>query len=236
MSSSNKIIISAVAVVALGIGVTVAAAQSVGAEEPVFCTASEINSSESSVTEISNFEKPIEVSLPEDDGVSEVEEKKIITPEEWANGLHMPPLANLPEDFDYSGYREHISTEFGSEVYAVDDGVVCYADNNHYNGGFGAVIVIKHTDNAYTLYGHLDMNDDFEVCVGESVKAGQLIAHSGDSGRTHESALLYRFQETEPVFYNHEDDKDYDNIPAAESDEYDYIILVEGGFICRRYN
>ncbi len=235
MKNSKKVIICA-AVVALGIGATAAAAaQATGADEPMASdNASEMNSSESSVTKISEPEKPIEEpeilieeSIPEDENISKAEEKKIITPEEWASRSHMPPLANVPDDFDYSGYREKIPTELGSEVYAVDDGVVCYADNNHYNGGFGGVIAIKHADNAYTLYGHLETGADYEVGVGDPVKAGQLIAYSDISGHTTIPALLYRFQDTEPVFYHPGDDIDYDNLPVVEPVEYDYVIPVE---------
>lgn len=211
MKNSKKAIICAAAVVALGVGATAAAAaQTSGADEIMSSDiVSEMNSSESSATEISEPEKPIEESdnlieesIPGDEYVSKAEEKIILTSEEWAVRQHMPPLANVPEDFDYSGYREHIPAELGSEVYAVDDGVVCYADNSHYNNGFGGVIAIKHADNAYTLYGHLELDADYEVGVGDSVKAGQLIAHSGISGRTVDASLLYRFQDNEPFFHN----------------------------------
>lgn len=238
MKNTKRIIICAAAAVVLGVGVTAAAAaQTAGVSEPIADdTASEISSSEIFDTEISEPEKPSEETVSENESVSADEEEKMTSSEEWANRQHVPPLANVPDDFDYSGFREIIPTEIGSEVYAVDDGVVCYADSSHFNGGFGGVIAIKHADNAYTLYGHLEMNGDYKVCVGDSVKAGQLIAYSGDSGRTYIPALLYRFQDTEPVFYHPEDDIDYENLPVAEPEEYDFVIPVEGGFISGRYN
>lgn len=238
MKNTKRIIICAAAAVVLGVGVTAAAAaQTAGVSEPIADdTASEISSSEIFDTEISEPEKPSEETVSENESVSADEEEKMTSSEEWVNRQHVPPLANVPDDFDYSGFREIIPTEIGSEVYAVDDGVVCYADSSHFNGGFGGVIAIMHADNAYTLYGNLEMGEDYEVGVGDTVKAGQFIARSDMSGHTDIPALWYCFQDTEPVFYHPGDDIDYNDLPIVEPVENDYIIPVEGGFISGRYN
>ncbi|MBB3120034.1 M23/M56 family metallopeptidase [Pseudoduganella violacea] len=69
----------------------------------------------------------------------------------------------------------------GTEVRAVADGVVAestdlYAGQEKY----GKVVVIEHADGLRSLYAHLDSRS---VLPGDSVKAGQLIARSGASGR-----------------------------------------------------
>ncbi|NVE01284.1 M23/M56 family metallopeptidase [Massilia sp. BJB1822] len=69
----------------------------------------------------------------------------------------------------------------GTEVRAVADGVVVestdlYAGQEKY----GKVVVIEHADGLRSLYAHLDSRS---VRSGASVKAGQLIARSGASGR-----------------------------------------------------
>jgi murein DD-endopeptidase MepM/ murein hydrolase activator NlpD len=84
--------------------------------------------------------------------------------------------------------RRHCGTDFranvGQPVYAVADGTVVHAD---WNAGLGREITIKHKENTYAAdpsknvysrYAHLK---GFSVKNGSSVKAGQLIGHSGDS-------------------------------------------------------
>ncbi len=46
-------------------------------------------------------------------------------------------------------------------------------------GQEGVYVMIKHANNLYTLYQHLSSSS---VRVGQTVKRGQLIAHSGNTG------------------------------------------------------
>lgn len=68
-----------------------------------------------------------------------------------------------------------IGVPMGTPVYALKDGVVIAAQSM---SGYGNVVMINHGD-ITTVYGH---NSSLNVSVGQSVKGGQLISHSGNSG------------------------------------------------------
>lgn len=246
MKHYGKIILwSAVsAAVALGSGIVVSAAvQTADADEPFASdTITEKIVSENVGAEMSEPVKSAAVSTSnpnadedESDIKTEVKAENLISSEEWAGRPHAATVANASEDFDYGSGSEAIPAEPGSEVYTVDDGVAVFADYGSYNQGYGGVVVVKHADNAYTLYGHLELDREV-VRDGDFVKAGQLIGYSGDSGRCDCPALLYRFLETDPDLHHLENDTDYENCPVAEPEEYDYVIPVEGGSISGRYN
>lgn len=80
---------------------------------------------------------------------------------------------------DYQGMWWHngidLRAEIGTPVYAVADGIVRHAKDG---GSYGLYVTIDH-NNWGSLYSHLQR---FIVKVGDSVKAGDLIAVSGMSG------------------------------------------------------
>jgi murein DD-endopeptidase MepM/ murein hydrolase activator NlpD len=65
----------------------------------------------------------------------------------------------------------------GSDVLSVANGVVVWAGNRR---GYGKTVEIDHGNGYQTLYAH---NESLEVKPGDNVKAGQLIAKLGSSGR-----------------------------------------------------
>lgn len=73
----------------------------------------------------------------------------------------------------------------GTKVYAVKDGIVTRAS---WNGGYGECVIIYHGDGISSLYAHLDNTSSsrpvYEVKVGDTVKAGQVIAYVGTTGRS----------------------------------------------------
>lgn len=71
-----------------------------------------------------------------------------------------------------------IACPMNSPVHASRDGVVLYSG---FKGGYGNLIIIKHSRDYFTLYGHLNK---MYVKEGQTVNAGQLIAKSGNTGRT----------------------------------------------------
>ncbi len=71
-----------------------------------------------------------------------------------------------------------IGVRMGTPVGAANDGIVIYAG---WAGGYGKMIKIKHFNGYTTLYGHLSR---IYVRVGQKVKKGQIIARSGNTGRT----------------------------------------------------
>ena len=64
----------------------------------------------------------------------------------------------------------------GTPVYSAGDGYVAGCGSN---GARGVWVMIKHADNLYTFYQHLN---SYSVSTGQTVKRGQLIAHSGNTG------------------------------------------------------
>ncbi len=74
----------------------------------------------------------------------------------------------------------HTGVDFGvppgTPVHAAADGVVVHAG---WLGAYGNAVIIDHGGGISTLYGH---NSYVDVRVGQSVKAGDLISHSGSTG------------------------------------------------------
>jgi len=77
-------------------------------------------------------------------------------------------------------HQDHLGFDLAvvqhTPVVAANDGIVVHAA---YLGIFGNTIVIDHGCGLQSLYGHLS---SFDVKVGDHVKRGQVIAHSGQTG------------------------------------------------------
>lgn len=69
----------------------------------------------------------------------------------------------------------------GTAVKASMTGEVILAKSIGYNGGYGLYIVVKHANGTQTLYAHLSRVD---VSVGDTVSVGEVIAKSGNTGRS----------------------------------------------------
>ena len=69
-----------------------------------------------------------------------------------------------------------IGVPVGTAVYSAADG---YVVTRGYSSVRGYYIMVKHADNLYTFYQHLN---SFAVSIGQNVKKGQTIAYSGNSG------------------------------------------------------
>ncbi|MEC5387633.1 peptidoglycan DD-metalloendopeptidase family protein [Uliginosibacterium sp. H3] len=84
----------------------------------------------------------------------------------------------------------------GSEVRAVADGKVAYAD---WLRGFGNLIIVDHGNGYMTIYGN---NDSLYKNPGQAVRTGEAIASVGASGGQEESGLYFeirhRGQPTDP--------------------------------------
>ena len=75
-------------------------------------------------------------------------------------------------------YGQDIAVNSGTKVYAPADGKIKYAANQ---GGYGKVVKIDHSNGYRTIFAHLSK---INVKAGMKVKRGDLIALSGNSGRT----------------------------------------------------
>lgn len=78
-----------------------------------------------------------------------------------------------------------IATPYGSDVVAAADGKVIYSGAK---GGYGNCIIVLHSSGLATLYGHLSQ---LLVKVNDPVTSGQIIAKSGNSGRSTGPHLHY---------------------------------------------
>jgi len=109
------------------------------------------------------------------------------------------PLENCVETSGF-GYRIHpvtnkkqfhkgldLRAKRKTDIFATADGVVRYVRDKN-EGNFGRVVIVVHNFGFETLYGHLN---SVEVKVGDIVQKGQLIAKSGNSGRTNGPHLHY---------------------------------------------
>lgn len=92
-----------------------------------------------------------------------------------------------PINFEYISRRlsgGHMGLDMiaavGTPVYAAADGVVVSAEGG-WNGGFGTNVLVSHGGGVTTRYAHLSR---FIVGDGQGIKQGQLIAYSGNTGRS----------------------------------------------------
>jgi len=69
----------------------------------------------------------------------------------------------------------HIAGKRGQKIYAASSGEVVYAGNGL--PGYGQLLIIKHTSDYLSAYGH---NRKLLVGEGDRVKSGQVIARMGD--------------------------------------------------------
>lgn len=83
----------------------------------------------------------------------------------------------------YLGYYGHygidIAANYGTPIYAADDGVV--VSSGWSSSGYGYNIVINHGNGMQTLYAHNSKNI---VSPGQHVKKGQLIGYIGSTGNS----------------------------------------------------
>lgn len=71
-----------------------------------------------------------------------------------------------------------IGAPTGTPIGAACDGVVTYVG---YNGAYGNMVIVKHSDNIETIYAHAS---EILITVGKQVKKGEVIAKVGSTGRS----------------------------------------------------
>ena len=69
----------------------------------------------------------------------------------------------------------------GTPIKAAAAGTVIISKSGAWNGGYGTYVVIKHSNGTQTLYAHNSTN---KVSVGERVGKGEVIALSGNTGKS----------------------------------------------------
>lgn len=93
-----------------------------------------------------------------------------------------PVEGRLRDGFDEAEGRRHmgidISSPAGTAIKASDSGKVIYSGNTI--RGYGNLIILRHSEDYVTVYGHNEVN---LVEEGESVERGQIIGKVGQTGR-----------------------------------------------------
>ena len=82
-----------------------------------------------------------------------------------------------------------ISVPAGTSVRAAENGVVVYSGDGL--KGYGNLVLIKHPNGFVTAYAN---NGELDVKRGETVKRGQVIAKSGDSGNVNSPQLHFELR------------------------------------------
>lgn len=121
----------------------------------------------------------------------------------WPGGRSFQCTQGNRSGFSHTGvaaYAWDFGMAVGSEVVAAADGTVVLVRENSNRGGpdpsFGAsanYVVISHAAERYSAYLHLQYNG-VEVEVGDFVRQGQLIAHSGNTGYSTGAHLHFQVQ------------------------------------------
>ncbi len=107
------------------------------------------------------------------------------------------------------------SAEHMAQVCAAESGTVVYTGEY---GSYGNIVVTVHDDYFYDIYSHLEDDAGFAVKEGDIVEKGTLIGYVGNSGDTDEYGVGY---------------ENFSDAPPVDMSQYEYMIPVEGGFICR---
>jgi murein DD-endopeptidase MepM/ murein hydrolase activator NlpD len=94
--------------------------------------------------------------------------------------LIRPTRGVLTQGYHNGHYAIDIANSRNTPIYASAGGVVKISRTEGWNYGYGNYIIIEHGNGVETLYAH---NETVKVSVGDTVKAGQLIALMGNSGR-----------------------------------------------------
>lgn len=93
----------------------------------------------------------------------------------------------------HDGNAVDFGAPVGTTVHATKAGTVLIAKGSGYNGGYGNMIVINHTDGSQTLYAHLSK---VNVSVGDTVEQNETIGLSGNSGYSTGPHLHYKESNT----------------------------------------
>jgi len=108
--------------------------------------------------------------------------QKNTTPSLWpVNGIVLSRFGDREDPFTSEGSHFHtgvdLSAAMGTPVHVAADGVVLMAE---YSGRYGKMVIVDHGNGMQTRYAHLSR---FEVVPGQEVRRGEVIAHSGATGR-----------------------------------------------------
>ncbi|MFI3262392.1 MAG: M23 family metallopeptidase [Rikenellaceae bacterium] len=113
--------------------------------------------------------------------------------------FHPPTIGSIRSKYGPRRGRSHngvdISMHTGEPLYATFDGKIRYAKYN--SGGFGYLVIIRHTNGLESWYGHLSK---LNVNADDVVKAGKVIGFAGSTGRSTGTHLHYEMRYKDQTF------------------------------------
>ncbi len=74
-----------------------------------------------------------------------------------------------------------IGAPIGTPIVAAADGVVVTAKPKGWNGGYGGLTIVRHSNGSQSLYAH---QSTIYVTAGQTVKQGDIIGRTGNTGRS----------------------------------------------------
>lgn len=105
----------------------------------------------------------------------------------------MPYKGMITSEFGWRKYRPHYGTdidlEIGDTVVSAFDGMVRIAKAKV--GGYGNVVIIRHSNGLETVYAHLSK---LLVDAGQTIKAGEIIGLGGNTGRSYGAHLHFEIR------------------------------------------
>ncbi|GAB4239537.1 MAG: M23 family metallopeptidase [Ekhidna sp.] len=164
------------------------------------------------IVEMAKNKEELLASLPAIQPVSNKELKRLAS----GFGYRIDPIVKTKK----MHYGTDFSVNKGTPVYATGDGVVKFTRTSF--SGYGKQIEINHGFGYVTKYAHLN---EFLVKKGQKVKRGQIIAYSGNTGKSTAPHLHYEVikdgKKVNPVNYFYQDvtDEEYAEILRLSSIE-----------------
>lgn len=117
--------------------------------------------------------------------LDEVPDEITITLVDSIHNFVCPVVGNVRSKFAFRRRRPHKGTDIplkvGDPVCAAFDGKVRVVKKTKQSGGYGNLVVIRHSSGLETYYGHLSSH---AVKENDLVKAGDVIGYGGSTGRS----------------------------------------------------
>jgi murein DD-endopeptidase MepM/ murein hydrolase activator NlpD len=131
---------------------------------------------------------PTQVPAAEDSSVKAAEPAGDLAGFRWpVRGRVIAAFGPKPNGVQNDGIN--LAVPEGTPVKAAEDGVVAYAGNEL--KGYGNLVLVRHSNGFVTAYAHAS---DILVKRGDSVKRGQVIAHSGQTGNVTSPQLHFEIR------------------------------------------
>ncbi len=117
--------------------------------------------------------------------LNDVPDEMLLTLVDSTSTFRCPVVGNVRSKFAFRRRRPHKGTDIplkvGDPVLAAFDGKVRIVKSTRQSGGYGNLVVIRHSNGLETYYGHLSKH---AVKENDVVKAGDVIGYGGSTGRS----------------------------------------------------